>query len=566
MDDVQLDPPPQREESADERDNEAVARFWIPGTVQLLKKRRDGSGKFEEEIKLIPTPTTSPNDPLNWPLWRKYWHAALVLFVTGLTAAVSNDAGSAGDAINDDLGISYDVQNTAAGVLFIAIGYWTLLASPMPWLYGRRLQYLVCILLSIIGSIWFARVQYNGDVIGSQFFVGASEACAEALVQLSLSDLFFQHQRGAVLGLYILATSVGTFLGPLIAGYISVADWRWVGWSAAIISGVTFLVFYFGLEETAFHREIILGRHLGEGSNTSSNTSVPVDDEKKIAYPSGSPEGPTVLESSPHGPGALGVPVDDPPKTYLQRIQPVTRSPNTQGLGLKQYAQRLYHTLRIFAFPAVIYSGLQWGAQDAWLSFYLTTEETTWYDPPWNYSDSAVAIMNVPTLIGAVIGCFYGGWFSDVFVRWCARRRGNGISEAEDRLWLLLPSAIINPAGLMLFGIGTDKGWNWPAPYVGLAFIGFGWGCAGDLSLAYLMDAYPDMVLEGMVGVAVINNSLACIFTFVCSKSASSQKHLLDITVADIDLQAIGSMRQALAILSSPLAFCRCSSNCSRFP
>lgn len=49
--------------------------------------------------------------------------------------------------------------------------------------------------------------------------------------------------------------------------------------------------------------------------------------------------------------------------------------------------------------------------------------------------------------------------------------------------------------------------------------IGFGWGCAGDLSMAYLMDAYPDMVLEGMVGVATINNSLACIFTFVCSKS-----------------------------------------------
>lgn len=51
--------------------------------------------------------------------------------------------------------------------------------------------------------------------------------------------------------------------------------------------------------------------------------------------------------------------------------------------------------------------------------------------------------------------------------------------------------------------------------------IGFGWGCAGDLSMAYLMDAYPDMVLEGMVGVATINNSLACIFTFVCSECHS---------------------------------------------
>ena len=31
------------------------------------------------------------------------------------------------------------------------------------------------------------------------------------------------------------------------------------------------------------------------------------------------------------------------------------------------------------------------------------------------------------------------------------------------------------------------------------------------------MDAYPDMVLEGMVGVATINNSIALVFTFTAS-------------------------------------------------
>ena len=40
-----------------------------------------------------------------------------------------------------------------------------------------------------------------------------------------------------------------------------------------------------------------------------------------------------------------------------------------------------------------------------------------------------------------------------------------------------------------------------PVPYVGLGFIGFGWGVAGDLALTYLGDCYPDMILEGMVGV-----------------------------------------------------------------
>jgi len=246
-----------------------------PGTVRLFVKSNDGSmGLHDERLTLNPPPTDSPNDPLNWSHWRKYWHAALVLFITGLTAATSNDAGAAGDSENDNLGIDYAVQNTAAGVLFLAIGYWTLLASPMPWLYGRRVQYLICLVWSIIGSIWFARTQTVADAILNQMFVGASESCAEALVQLSLSDLFFQHQRGAVLGLYILATSIGTFLGPLIAGYIAGPSdsngWRWVGWTGAIVSGATLIVFFFGLEETAFHRETIHGENVGFQATVAS--------------------------------------------------------------------------------------------------------------------------------------------------------------------------------------------------------------------------------------------------------------------------------------------------------
>jgi len=124
----------------------------------------------------------------------------------------------------------------------------------------------------------------------------------------------------------------------------------------------------------------------------------------------------------------------------------------------------------------------------------------------------------VPTLIGALVGCVYGGWFSDVFVRWRASRRPGGVSEAEDRLWLLLLSAVVSPVGRVLSGVASDRGWNWLLLYVELSFIRYVWGSAGDLSMAYLSDCYPDIVLEGMVGVAVINNTLACIPTVVCSE------------------------------------------------
>ncbi|KAI7493618.1 MFS general substrate transporter [Hortaea werneckii] len=508
----------------------------LPGTIRLVTE--------DEEIKLVPEPTASPNDPLNWSPARKYWHAGLVLYITAFTAATSNDAGAGGEAMVKYLGISYGVQNTAAGVLFIAIGYWTLLGSPLTTLYGRRIMYLLCLIWCFIGSIWYANIETKQDAIWNQLFVGASESCAEAVAQLSLSELFYQHQRGTVLGLYILATSIGTFLGPLVAGYISSNSWRWIGWTAAIVTGATFIVFYFGLEETVFDRTVLVGstgtRQLYSGKS------------EKVADPDAS-RLPIELQTAPKVESKqnsleAALEVRDRPKTYWEQIRLITPAHNLVGTGFKQYLVRLWETVKIFYFPAVMFAGLQWGAQDAWLSFYLTVEEDNWYEAPWYYTDAEVAIMNIPTLIGAFIGCVYGGWFSDIFVRWYAKRYRGGMSEAEDRLWLLLPSALINPAGLMLFGITSAKGYNWPLPYVGLGFTGFGFGCAGDLGMAYLMDAYPEMVLEGMVGVAVINNSLACIFTFCVSL-------WIDASGLQDTFIAIGVLSFAIQLLKLPMIY-----------
>ncbi|KAN0119358.1 MFS general substrate transporter [Hyaloscypha variabilis] len=480
---------------------------FIPGTTRLVEEPDHVATshlKKHGDIILSPQPTNSPNDPLNWSLPRRVWHAALLCFVTALTAATSNDASSGQDGMNNDLGISYNAMNTGAGVLFIGIGYFTLLISPAAWLYGRRITFLICMVLGVIGAIWFAKVETTEDSIWNQLFVGASEACAEANVQLSLSEVFFLHQRGAVLGMYVLSTSIGTYLGPLIGGIVADSlGWRWIGWLAVIISCATILVLFFTMEETLFDRSAYDVGTIDGVHEVGETPEVPSENEKV-----------TDLNKSPSD---VPVAETEKKKTYWQRIQLITLAPNVVGTGFKQYFSRLLHTLRVFTFPAVWYSGFQWGAQDAWLTFYLTLEDDNWYDAPWNYGDVGVGVMNVPCLIGAVIGCFWGGWLSDVWVEYYARRFRNGIREAEDRLWMIYPVAVFSPLGMFLFGVGTAYGWAWPVPYVGLGFIGFGWGCAGDLSMAYLMDAYPEMVLEGMVGVSVVNNTLACLFTFTAS-------------------------------------------------
>ncbi|KAI9646038.1 Major Facilitator Super [Ciborinia camelliae] len=487
---------------------------FLPGTTRLVEDIEQVANPNllkHGNIVLEPQPTSSPLDPLNWSRTRKYWHVFLVCFITGLTAATSNDAGSAQDGMNQEYGISYDTMNVGAGVLFVGIGYFTLLISPAAWLYGRRVTYIICLTSGVIGAIWMARVKTASDSIWNQLFVGASEACAEANVQLSLSDLFFQHQRGSVLGIYVLATSIGTYMGPIIASYIGGGPlgWRWIGWMSVVISCAVIVVCYFTLEETMFDRpETAYENPInGVSSKTEGEESEPHNLKEKETALTTTPSDTPPIPPSP-------TPVK---KTFRQRIQLITPASNLKGTGFKQYFSRLFHTLRIFTFPAVWYSGLQWGAQDAWLTFYSTLQQDYWSEDPWNYTVQQSGVMNVPCLIGAIIGCFWGGYLSDEFVLWYAKKYRHGISEAEDRLWMMYPCAFFSPLGMLIFGLGTAYGWAWPAPYVGLGFIGFGWGCSGDLSMSYLMDAYPDMVLEGMVGVSVINNTIGCIFTFATS-------------------------------------------------
>lgn len=358
----------------------------------------------------------------------------------------------------------------------------------------------------------------TSDAIWNQLFVGASESCSEANVQLSLMDIFFQHQRGAVLGSYMLAISAGTYLGPLVASYIAAnMGWRWIGWFRAILNGLLAIVVFFGLEETAFDRNAHL---LVDGINTTDST-----EETSPGHEFSDATKEKMTAELKNARDVVPNPVATAGKTYCQRIALITLAPNVRGTGFKQYFSRLFHTLRVFTFPVVWFAGLQWGAQDAWRTFYLTTEDDNWVEAPWNYSTAALGAMNVPCLIGAVLGCAYGGWFSDPFVRWMTRRNG-GIQEAEMRLWLLIPATFLFPLGMLLFGVASAEGWSWPVPYVALGFIGFGWGNAGDVRMAYLEDCYPKMVLEGMVGVAVINCTIGMIFTFGASPWLATSRTL----------------------------------------
>lgn len=476
---------------------------FVPGTDRIFERNSDCETNHTkvETLDTTPQSPSSCTGPLNWSLPRKLWHTFLLLLVTGLTSASANSTWLAQDGMFSEYQIPFDDFDLGSCVLFMGIGLGTYLLSPMACLYGRRLPYLICISSNIIGMIWMSLQRSRQDSIWNQFFVGASGAVAEANVQLSLSEIWAGSNRDSALGMYVLVTSVGTLLGPLINSFVlQYMGWRWIPQISVIVFGITLVAFYFGFEETLLDCQAPRKASiLSDYSAFSSDSKVSSDFFETIGNKRSKDRVCLAADTTP---------------AYWDRIKLVTRAPNLIGYGFQQYRDRLLKTLQVLAFPAVCYSGLQWGAQDAWINFYLQIQQDAWMEAPYNFSQSQSGLMNIATIIGAAVGCLWGGYLSDCFVLCLAKRR-NGVSEAEDRLWMMLPCFVLSPLGLLVFGIGTADSWNHYWSFLGLGMIGFGWGCAGDLSLSYLMQTYPDMVLEGMVGVSLINNGLGGLFSLI---------------------------------------------------
>lgn len=576
----------------------------IPGSPIFLDSKGncsiDGSSiKKDGNIILIPQPSDSVEDPLNWSLLRKLLHTAILMTMTLFTSATTNLAVVAQHGLQRDIGVTVELANFAVGLLCIGIGFSSFFLAPVSFLYGRRICYIISMVFGTVGCILFAFTKTTSGFLVSQLLIGIGEAICESQVPLSFSDIYFGHQTSVVISVYVFQMAIGNYIGPLVGGFIAEGQgpgqgWRWIGGWASIFFGIMLLVTIFGCEETYFDRD-----HYNNSLVINENCRAEISSDDEVSINSNSSDL-TILASpckswtdssdalDEKSAGFLAakqnssdITIDIEKQivkksyTYWHRIRFLTPASNLVGTGFKKYVLSLGLNLRAMIFPAVIYASIVWGCQNAWMSFFSTTLLDVYVDAPYNFTSSSIGVMNLWCALGTLFGCIYSGpvseWLIKSFTSYTAyrtneimrqsldmdlkqldtgeltadeflmreRHRNNqkmllGTVEPEVRLWQMALPMIFTPGGLLLFGICTEQKWNVNIAGLSLVLIGFGWGSAGDIVMSYLMDAYPKLILETMVGVSIINNSIACIFTFVCQRwidALGTFKTYISITV-----------------------------------
>lgn len=488
---------------------EQVDREWIPGTVYMVDVDRSLAVQHnaQTDIVLIPQPSKDPNDPLRWSQNKKNLQFAILFYWSFLTAVATNWVGPVWDTWVEVFDTTYTVLNDTSALCWCFLGLGCLFLQPTAMTLGRRCVYLFATIVQLLGNV-MGGVSKNVNILyGVNIMTGFAGAPCDSLVQISTTDIFFQHERATRISLLTFALYSGSYLGPIAAGYISENShlgWRWCYWFLVIFFGALLAIQFVCMEDSTF-----VNQREDENDVDKDILAQVISKEEGEVYVNPSSEKDqttTVFEEKD-----FTAPVEIPQKrTYLQRMSLIERKYNDKRPWWKIFI-RPSLTL---ALPAIVWGGFVYGVQVMWLSLIATTQSEFFAAPPYNFGAAAVGDTNFSSLIGCFIGMFWGGPLSDKFVAWKARKN-NGILEPEFRLWFLILPAIINSAGLLMYGLGMNAGVHWICPAgFGMGCLGFGMGSGGAIVLTYALDSYPQLQSESMVLMLFLRNMIGMGFTF----------------------------------------------------
>lgn len=385
--------------------------------------------------------------------------------------------------LNLELGFSFALLNDsyAAGCGALAIG--GVILIPFALKFGRRPVYVLSTAIQCGISVWSARMQNVADLMLVNILSCIVGALAEVMVQMTVADVYFVHERGLMNTIYYWFMTVGTTLAPLAGGYITLSQgWRWVWWWMAILFGAGLVAFVFLYEETMFTASLIDGVPV-------INETVQQQDSSKKESGAPVPQGINAAKDDTMPFDPVQIDYSIPKKKYWPKLALWANSPVSFG----QLAKHAYQPFLIMlSIPAVFFMAVEYGIMTACTTVPVTTLSSVMTLPPYNFGSSQIGLMGVPPFIGACLSAITCGPLSDVIVLYLARRNG-GIFEPEMRLWLCLVFVPFVPAGLFMFGIGLDHGSHWLLPAFGLGITSFGIVPASSAALTYLTDAYTDV-------------------------------------------------------------------------
>ncbi|KAK0667314.1 putative transporter in the major facilitator superfamily [Cercophora samala] len=418
---------------------------------------------------LVPTPSPNdPNDPLSWPPLKK---RTAFLSICAFTFLANFGIGGLTSAFYlISLEFEKSLPETSALLLWpiLVLGVFNFFWVPLANYFGKRPVFVVSCGLLFASFIWGALAKSFESLLWSNVVGAFAGSSTEALGAAMVNDLFFVHERGGKMGVYMNFISGGNTVGPLVCGFVVTGlSWRWHKWIAAMLTGINFVTVVLMVPETRYHRTDVTG----EGAQQVSESEDGNGKEKGKARDDG--------EQGQLRQGMVMV----PKKSWVEELSLWSGTPKDDTSLWKMFLR----PLPMFAYPCVIYSFLGYAVSLVLTVAVNILNSFVLQAPPYNWSPTVNGLINIPGFIGNLLGSFAGGWLVDKFCDWRSRKN-NGVFEPENRLYLCILPLLITGAGCVLFGYGVERTLHWTSLFFGYGMVSFALTAVPTITMAYVSD------------------------------------------------------------------------------
>ncbi|KAK8070188.1 Major facilitator superfamily transporter [Apiospora phragmitis] len=435
----------------------------------------------EAGFKLFPQPVRGDElDPLNWSFARKHIVLAIVFHVH---VHHHHDRPSFPE-LQDLYGATLEQVNWTVAIPALGLSLGPLLWASPADIIGRRLILLLGTLMALAATVGAALAPTYPSYMAARFFQGLGVSPAANVGLAVINDLFFEHERGRKVGLWVLAIDLGLLAGPLVGGFVDLAGPAWIQWLSAILFGVILVAELAFLPETLYPRDLM-------SSSSSSDTHTAA--------------GRTDLTEKP---AECISPTTSFKRTRELQFVNVVPVPGVRHPALYDTVIRFGKTFKYAVVPiSVITYCFAW----YWWVLSVVTLVPVAYA---NYNPQIQGLLFIGLIVGTLFSeIFCSGRLSDWIVVKLAHRNA-GVKTPEMRLWLVYPAALLTAVGLIVWGVSIDRGYHWMVGQVAFALFGAGIQIGNTAVCSYVVDAYPMQSMAVMTFYAVMLNMSAFVDPF----------------------------------------------------
>lgn len=145
------------------------------------------------------------------------------------------------------------------------------------------------------------------------------------------------------------------------------------------------------------------------------------------------------------------------------------------------------------------------------LMYLLFTTFTFVFEEAYGFSSVGAGLSFIAGGVGNIIGMMYVSVLSDKIIQ--RKKAMNKPATPEDRLHpaLTVPSALMLPAGLIIYGWTAEKHVHWIVPMLGTGIMGCGMMGVFMCCQTYLVDSYTQHAASATAANAVIRSTLGAV-------------------------------------------------------